>query len=58
MTPKSARLLFGAALVVYFLWVAALATMAVVSASRPGDARSRLIPAPAASPSDANSPKS
>ena len=39
MNVNSARKVFVAALALYLLWVAALATMAVVSGSRPGRQR-------------------
>ena len=39
MNLNSARKVFVAALVLYLLWVAALATMAVVSGSRPSAAK-------------------
>ena len=35
MTLKSARMVFGAALALYFLWVGSLIAMAVYSAKRP-----------------------
>jgi hypothetical protein len=40
MNQKSARALLGLALVLYFLWVAALASLVVLSAFRPGTRRS------------------
>jgi hypothetical protein len=39
--PKTARTLFGAALTLYFLWVAALASLVVVSPYRPADGKLR-----------------
>jgi hypothetical protein len=53
---NSARMFFGAALALYFLWVAALAAMAVVSSTRPGANRSQFIRAPASSPGGRVSP--
>ncbi len=58
---KTARLRFAAALALYFLWVAALAALAVLSSSRPaankrsdqGVAALRLGPAQANTSSDA-----
>ena len=35
MNVKSARIVFGAALALYFLWVGSLIAMAVYSANRP-----------------------
>ena len=50
MKLKSARMLLGAAVALYFLWVGGLIAMAVYSAARPPD---RIIrQSPAASPTD------
>jgi hypothetical protein len=50
MNVKSARMLLGAAVALYFLWVGGLIAMAVYSAARPPD---RIIrPSPATSPAD------
>ena len=47
MSLKSARMLLGAAVALYFLWVGGLIAMAVYSAARPPD---RIVrPSPAAS---------
>jgi hypothetical protein len=35
--PRSARMFLGIALLLYFLWVALLATMAVLTATLPAD---------------------
>ena len=48
MNLKSARMLLGAAVALYFVWVGGLIAMAVHSSTRPSD---RIIrPAPATSP--------
>jgi hypothetical protein len=50
MNVKSARMLLGAAVALYFLWVGALIAMAVYSSARPPE---RIIhPSPATSPVD------
>jgi hypothetical protein len=40
-------MLFGAAVALYVLWVAALVTMTLVSGARPADARRPIMLAPA-----------
>jgi hypothetical protein len=50
MNVKSARILLGASVALYVLWVGSLIAMAVYSAVRPPD---RIIrPSPATSPAD------
>ena len=50
MNLKSARILLGAAVALYFLWVGGLIAMAVYSAARPADRTIR--PSPATSPAE------
>jgi hypothetical protein len=45
MKPKSARMLLGAALIVYLLWIAALASLVVVSGSQPAEGKRLAAPA-------------
>jgi hypothetical protein len=52
MKRTSARTLLGVALLVYFLWVAALASLVVVSTSGPDEGK--RLAAPASSSSLAN----
>jgi hypothetical protein len=56
LTRKTARTIFGAALALYLLWVAALLAMALVSGSRPSDARRPMAPAPADPPAEREPP--
>jgi hypothetical protein len=49
VNPKSARMLFGAALALYILWFVALVTLAVISGERPVIGKTKPAPAPAIS---------
>jgi hypothetical protein len=54
MNLRSARILLGAAVALYFLWVGSLIAMAVYSSARPPE---RIIrPSPATSPADPQNP--
>jgi hypothetical protein len=54
MNLRSARMLLGAAVALYFLWVGSLIAMAVYSSARPPE---RIIrPSPATSPADPQNP--
>ncbi len=50
MNVKSARIRLGAAVALFFLWVASLIAMAVYSAKRPAERPER--PVPSSSPGD------
>jgi len=52
MKRQSARTFFGAAVILYLVWVAALASLVIASASRP--APGKRLPAPARASSLAN----
>jgi hypothetical protein len=53
---KRARILFGLALGIYLLWLAALVTLAVVSGDRPGDGRRGSATVPQSSSSGPDRP--
>jgi hypothetical protein len=57
VSPKFARVRFGAAVALYTFWIAALVALAVVSGARPGDRQPRTTPAPAAATSGSEAPK-
>jgi hypothetical protein len=45
MKQRSTRTLLGLAVILYFLWIAALASLVVASASRPVDGKRLATPA-------------